>query len=99
MHNTRKQLARKHLFEVPQNYMESKSEGNKNKIILGDFNCNMDKTDRDGGNKTQRLYRCDSNHDLSKSPWIIDSRIYREVITQIPLISPTTIDPLPKDPT
>ena len=31
--------------------------GNENKIILGDFNIIMDKMDRDGGNKTQRLYR------------------------------------------
>ena len=30
----------------------------KNKIILGDFNCAMDKMDRDGENKTQRLYEC-----------------------------------------
>ena len=41
--------------------MENKNEGNKKKIILGDFNCTMDKLDRYGGNKTQRLYRCCSN--------------------------------------
>ena len=29
--------------------MESKNEGNENKIILGDFNCTMDKMDRYGG--------------------------------------------------
>ena len=34
--------------------MENKNKGNKNKIILKDFNCTMDKTDRDGENKTQR---------------------------------------------
>ena len=34
--------------------------------MLGDFNCTMDKTDRDGGNKTQRLYRCCSDYALSK---------------------------------
>ena len=38
--------------------MENKCEGNENKIILGDFNITMDKMNRDGGNKTQRLYRC-----------------------------------------
>ena len=38
--------------------MENKNEGNKNKIILGDFRCTMDKMERDGENKTQRLYRC-----------------------------------------
>ena len=39
---------------------------NMKKKLLGDFNCTMDKTDRDGGNKTQRLYRCRSNYSLSK---------------------------------
>ena len=43
-----------------QNYMENKCEGNENKNIVGDFNINMDKMVRDGGNKTQRLYRCRS---------------------------------------
>ena len=38
----------------------------KNKIILGDFNCTMDKLDKDGGNKTQRLYRFRSINALSK---------------------------------
>ena len=46
--------------------MENKSEGNENKIILGYFDCIMDKIDRDGGNKTQRLCRCGSNYALSK---------------------------------
>ena len=32
--------------------MENKCEGNKNKIILGDFNIFMVKMDRDGGNET-----------------------------------------------
>ena len=41
-------------------------KGNENKIILGDFNCTMDKMDRDGGNKTQRLYRFCSNYAESK---------------------------------
>ena len=43
-----------------QNYMENKCEGNENKNIVGDFNINMDKMVRDGGNKTQRLYICRS---------------------------------------
>ena len=34
--------------------MENKCEGNKNKIILGDFNITIDKMDRDGGNETCR---------------------------------------------
>ena len=29
-------------------------------------NCTMDKMDRDGGNKTQRIFRCCSNYVLSK---------------------------------
>ena len=35
--------------------MENKNEGNENKIMLGDFNCTMDKMDRYGENKTQAL--------------------------------------------
>ena len=46
--------------------MQNKNEGNENKIMLGDLNCTMDKIDRDGENKTQRLYRCCSNYALSK---------------------------------
>ena len=46
--------------------MSNKNKWNKNKIILGDLNCTMDKMDRDGGNKTQRLYRCRSNKVMSK---------------------------------
>ena len=34
--------------------------------MLGNFNCTMDKMDRDGENKTQRLYRCFSNYALLK---------------------------------
>ena len=44
--------------------MENKNEGNENKIILGDFNCTMNKMERDGRNKT--LYRCRFNYALSK---------------------------------
>ena len=44
--------------------METKNERDENKIILRDFNSTMDKVDRYGGNKTQRLYRCCSNYAL-----------------------------------
>ena len=44
--------------------MENKNERNENKIILGDFNCTMDKMERDGKNKT--LYKCHFNYALSK---------------------------------
>ena len=37
--------------------MDNKNDGNEYKIILGDFNCTMDKMNWYGGNKTQRLYR------------------------------------------
>ena len=63
-HSTREQLAMGRFFEELQNYMETKNERNENKIILGDFNCTMDKVDRYGGNKTRRLYRCCSNYAL-----------------------------------
>ena len=46
--------------------MQNKNDGNENKIMLGVLNCTMDKIDRDGENKTQRLYRCCSNYALSK---------------------------------
>ena len=73
--------------------MENKNQGNENKIILGDFNCTMDKMDKYGGNKTQRLYRCCSNYAL-----IVDNglRIYGEGRTQIPLSSPAVIGLLAK---
>ena len=46
--------------------MENKNERNENNITLKYFNCTMDKMDRDGGNKSQRLYICSSNCPLSK---------------------------------
>ena len=55
-YSTREQLARARFFEGLQNYMEKKSEGNENKMIQ----------DRNGENKTQRLYRCCSNYALLK---------------------------------
>ena len=54
------------LIEGLQNYMENKDKGNENKIIREDFNCTMDKMDRDGENKTQRPYWCCSSCALSK---------------------------------
>ena len=65
-YNTREQLARGRFFEGLQSYRENKNEGNENKIILGDFNCTIDKMNRDGGNKTQRLYSWSSSYALSK---------------------------------
>ena len=63
-YSTRKQLARGRFFEVIQNYIENKNEGNENKMILGDFNCAMYKIERDGWNKT--LYRYCFSYALSK---------------------------------
>ena len=48
-------MARGLILKRLQNYMENKNEGNENKIILGDFNCPMDKMERDGKDKT--IYR------------------------------------------
>ena len=62
----REQLAWGQLFEGRHNYVGNKNEEHGSKITLGDFNCTMDKMDRDGGSKTQRLYRCCSNYALSK---------------------------------
>ena len=68
----------------------------KTKIMLGDLNCNMDKTDRYGENKTQRLYRCCSSYSLSKL--IVDNGLEDlwRGRTQIPLNSPAIIGPLPR---
>ena len=41
------------------------------KIILEDFNCTMDKMDRDSENKTERLCWCCSSYALSK--FILDN--------------------------
>ena len=71
--------------------MENKNERNESKIILGDFNCTMDKMDRYGGNKTQRLYRCCSYYSLNVDNGL---RIYGEGRTQIPLNSLAEIGPL-----
>ena len=40
--------------------MENKYKGNENKILLGNFKITIGIMDRDGGNKTQRLYWCRS---------------------------------------
>ena len=46
--------------------MQNKNEENENNIMLGVLNCTIDKIDRDGENKAQRLYRSCSNYALSK---------------------------------
>ena len=53
--------------------MQNKNKENGNKIMLGVLNCTMDTIDKDGENKTQRLYRCCSNYVLSKL--IVDNGI------------------------
>ena len=51
--------------------MENKNKGNKHKIILGYFLCTMDKMNRDGRSKTERVYKCRSNYAPSK--FIVDN--------------------------
>ena len=46
--------------------MQNKNEGNENIIMLGDLNFIMDNIDRDGENKTRRLYGCCSSSALSR---------------------------------
>ena len=53
--------------------MQNKSERNENKIIFEDLNCTMDKIDRNGENRAQRLYRRCFNYALSKL--IVDNRL------------------------
>ena len=59
-------MARERFFERLQNYMQNKNEENEDKIMNGDLNCTTDKTDMDGENKTQILYRRCSSYALSK---------------------------------
>ena len=70
---TREQLTKGRFFEGLQNYMENNNKGNENKKLLGDSNCTMDKMDRDGEDKTQRLYWCCFNYALSKL--IVDNEL------------------------
>ena len=75
--------------------MENKNVGNGNKIILGDFICTMDKIDRYGRNKTQKLYsRC------SKYTRIVDNglKAYGEEKTRSPLSSLTLKKSFGKNP-
>ena len=95
-HGNREQLAKGRFFEALENYMENKFQGNENKIIIGDFNCTLDKMERDEGNKTQKRYRCHSNFALSKL--IMEWRIYGGGRTRIFLSSPAMIDPQAQDP-
>ena len=65
-HNNKQQLARRRFFKGLQTYIQDKTQGNENKIIIADFNCTLDQKDRDEGNKTNRRYRCHSTFALSK---------------------------------
>ena len=53
--------------------MENKSDRNDNIIILRDFNCTINKMEKDGGNKIQTLHGCGSIYFLSKL--IVDKRL------------------------
>ena len=53
--------------------MENKSDRNDNIIILRDFNCTINKMEKDGGNKMQTLHGCGSIYFLSKL--IVDKRL------------------------
>ena len=74
-HSTRDQLARECFFEGSQNYMENKNLGSENKIIFEDFNCTMDKMDRDGENKTKNLIDAVPITPCQNSSWINHLRI------------------------
>ena len=51
--------------------MKNKNEVNENKLMLGDFNCRVDKKERNGSNKT--LYKFHFSYALSKL--IVDKEI------------------------
>ena len=65
--------------------MDNSKKGNENKIIIEDFNCTMNKMDKDGENKTQRLYWYGSSYAMSKL--IVDNglQVYGERRNEIPL--------------
>ena len=65
-------------FEGLQNYMENKNKGKENKIILEDFNCTMDKMDRNGETKTQSFFGAAPIMPCQNSSWIMGLNIYGE---------------------
>ena len=93
-HNTMEQLAKGHFFERLQNYMENKSGGNENKILLGYFNCikGMVKTKHKEFINVVPIIPCQN------SSWIKGSRISGGRRTQILLSLPPTIDHMAQDP-
>ena len=74
--------------------MENKNKGHENKMILEDFNCTLEKMERDGDHKTLRLIDAVPIVPCQNSSWIMSLRIYGEERTQIPITSPTTIGSL-----
>ena len=75
-HDTREQLVRGRSFDRLQNYMEKSVREMKTKLYLKTLKIKMDKIDRDGGNKTQRLYRC-----CSKGPGYTESTLILNLLT------------------
>ena len=67
--------------------MKNKCEGNGNNVKVGDFNSPMDKMDKVGGNKRQKLYRCCSNYVMQKLIAENKPENYGEEKTQNPLSS------------
>ena len=81
-------------FEGLHNYMrnKNKNEGNESKIILGNFNCTMDKMDIE-----MDFIDVVPIMSYQNSLRIMGSRICGEVRTRF-LSSPAAIDPLAQDP-
>ena len=76
--------------------MQNKNEGNENKIMLGVFNCTMDKINRNGENKNKDFIGAVTIMLCLNSSWIMGLRIYGQGRTQIPPSSSATTGPLPK---
>ena len=70
-----------------------KNEGNENKIILGNINCTIDKTEPDGENKTKTIDAVPIMP-CQNYPWIMAWRMYVEGRNQIPPSSLATTGPL-----
>ena len=83
-------------FEGLQNHKQNKNGENENKIMLGDFNCTMDKETEMVKIKHKEFEGAVLIMPCQNSSWIMGLRIYGEGRTQIPLSSPATIGLLPK---
>ena len=78
--------------------MENRTQENENNIILGGFNCTMDKMTGMMETKYKKLIDVVLILRCLNSSWIMSWRVCGGWRTQIPLSSTATTDPLAQDP-